>query len=169
MTKKKNDDDAVKVSSRPSQISSDTVDLAVQTLSGDIRDFILDRLRHEHSPVPWMSRSEAEQRDTIDSVTLAAERVVRETVRIIAGDGRKAMVGKLLQVTVKDGIKAQIELNRHDELRHELMDAEGMQVLLVVADVSAFIGERAEVKVKPDQHDWIDGQVLIGHDVDGDL
>ena len=42
-----------------------TLALATETLTGDIRDFILDRLRHEQDRRPWHQRSETEQRDTV--------------------------------------------------------------------------------------------------------
>jgi hypothetical protein len=51
---------------------ADTLILASETLSGDLRDFILDRLKHQHNPLPWNMRPEADQRETITAAELAA-------------------------------------------------------------------------------------------------
>ena len=47
------------------------VELAAETLTGDLRDFILDRLRHEQAKKPWNERSEGEQTETIREVERA--------------------------------------------------------------------------------------------------
>jgi hypothetical protein len=65
------------------------------------------------------------------------------------------MRATVAQVAVKDGIKAQLELSKSDPMRHHLIDAQGMDVLLVVADAEPFIGERAPVTVTPDQPDLL--------------
>lgn len=134
-------------------VSEVTIQVAVKTLTGDIRDFILDRLRHEQDKRPWHLRSEAEQRDTVHKVESAVHEIVTKGVEIIAAGGRRTIRATLDQVTVKDGIVGKIVMMKSDPLRHQLADSVGSQILIVVADPDEFTGERAPAKITPDQGD----------------
>lgn len=138
---------------RPEKPSSDTLTLASETMAGDIRDFILDRLKHDHKPLPWHMRTEDEQKETIARVSASVEALVRKAVHAIAADGRKVIKARLVQVTIKDGIKGVVEVMQSDPLRHQLVDATGLDILLVVSDASIFEGSRGEVPISPDQRD----------------
>jgi glutamate 5-kinase len=127
-----------------------TIDIAAETLTGDMRDFMLDRLRHEQNKRPWHERSEAEQRDTVHQVESACREMARKAVEIIAAGGLRTIKATIEQVTVKDGIKATLTMSKFDENRHNLIDATGSTVLIVVADPEDFTGERAPVEIKPD-------------------
>ena len=52
---------------------------------------------------------------------------------------------------MKDGIKAVVTLPKSDAQRHELFDAAGQAVLLIVGGASEFYGGSSEVKPDPDQ------------------
>ena len=121
-------------------ISAATLALATETLTGDIRDFILDRLRHEQDRRPWHQRSEAEQRDTVHRVESAVHELVTKAIELMAAGGRRTIAATLDQVTVKDGVTGKLVLSRHDPLRHRLFDSVGSRVLVVVADPEDFTG-----------------------------
>lgn len=144
---------AVELFPDDSGTGEEAVEVAAETLTGDIRDFILDRLRHEQSKRPWHERSEADQRDTIAQVEAACSRVVRPAIEAIAAQGRRAIRAHLESVTIKDGVKAVISLSKADEQRHALYDAQGFNVLIVVADADEFTGEREPADVRPDWPD----------------
>lgn len=137
---------------RPSRTGA-IENLAVRTLAGDVRDALLHRLKHEQDKRAWTDRSEDEQRATINQITQVAEALVRGVVRLIGSEALPALGGTLASVTVKDGIKAVLELNRNDENRHALYDAEGKQVMVVLADPTQFFGAREEWSLKKDQPD----------------
>jgi hypothetical protein len=139
-----------------------TIEFAAETVTGDLRDFILDRLRHEQEKRPWHLRSESAQRDTVHEVEAAVGDAVRRVVELIASGGRPAIKAKLESVTVKDGIKAVLVLSRFDEQRHGLVDATGSAVLIVVADSAEFTGERAPAGIRPDQASLL-GDVAVVH------
>ena len=132
------------------------VRLAVTTLSGDIRDAILERLRHEQDTRPWNERSETEQRNTINRIDSMAQNLVREACMLIAGEGQTTISAKIESVTVKDEIKATVTVPRHDNNRFALVDAQGARVLMVVVQPELHIAERAPVRVTPDQPDLIE-------------
>jgi hypothetical protein len=130
-------------------ISEETQDLASETLKGDLRDFVLDRIKHK--PKVWQQMTESEQRDLIHETESAVSDIIRRAVHIIAAEGRQAITATLEQVTVKDGIKAVATLSKHDPFRHELVDAQGKAILIVVADASAHMGQQEEAKPDADE------------------
>lgn len=134
----------------------DYITLAADTLVGDLRDFLLDRLKHDHEPLPWNLRSEDKQRETITRTELAVRHWVFRACSIIAAGGQKAARASLVKMQAKDGIQLQVNVNGTDPLRHELMDHVGGAVLIVLADTHQFLGERSPVPVKKDQGDIID-------------
>ena len=138
----------------------EVVNIAVETLSGDIRDFILDRLRHEQSKMPWHQRSEADQRDTVHQVEAAVQDVVRRAVELIAAQGLRTIKATLEQVTVKDGIVGKLVMSKFDAQRHALTDSVGSTVLVVVADPDEFTGERKPVEITPDQRELTEAMVV---------
>ena len=126
-------------------------DLAAETLTGDLRDLILDTLRNEQDKRPWNQRSEAQQHETADRIESACHAWARKAVELIAAGGRRTIKATIEQVVVKDGIKAVLTMSKFDELRHNLVDAQGSTVLIVVADPEEYEGERAPAKITPDQ------------------
>ena len=130
--------------------------LAVETLTGDIRTFILDRLKHEQSKRPWHERSETDQRDTVQQVEAAVREAMTKAVELIAGHGRRTIKATLDKVVVKDGITATLVMSKFDAQRHALFDSTGQSVLVVVADPEEFTGEREPVTIKPDQGDLVE-------------
>ena len=66
------------------------------------------------------------------------------------------MVGKLIKVLVKDNIQVQINFSKEDEQRHNLFDAAGMTVSVVLADAAPYTGERAPAEPEPSQGSLLD-------------
>lgn len=122
-----------------------------RTMAGDIRDFLLNRLRQEQDRRPWNERSEKEQRLVINAAQALGNEVVRNVVNLVAAASFPALKGTLEAVTVKNGLKAAILLSRTDTLRHELLDAQGKQVMVVVADPDQFMDQREDVAVRLDE------------------
>lgn len=125
--------------------------LTTKTLAGDLRDFLLDRLKHDHNPLPWNVRPEKDQEATIERATAAAERIVTRAVEMIAADGRKVIRATLVKVAIKDVIQGVVELSKSDAQRHDLIDSTGSEVMIVVSDASAYMGQRGKVEIVKDQ------------------
>lgn len=129
------------------------VDLASTTLTGDIRDFLLDRVKALGKP--WAAMSEDEQSDQIHAAKSAAESLVKKACQIIAANGKKALNGKLVKISIKDKIQCQVDFNTDDEQRHALFDARGLSVSIVLADAEPFTGERGPAEPTPNQGDLL--------------
>lgn len=130
--------------------------IARKTLTGDIRDIILNDMKERKSNLPWNMRKEAEQNEVIAQVTKLADGIVTRAVRIVAAGGRKTISAHLKKISIQDDIQATLELSKSDESRHQLIDATGTHVLIVVADPEAFKGEKKAVFASKDQSDIID-------------
>jgi hypothetical protein len=148
---------------REAQLAA-TKDVAVKTMTGDLRDRFLAMLKYEQDKRPWSERSEEDQRGTIHTVEAAIQDYVRSAVELIAAGGLPTIKATLDQVVVKEGMKLILLMDKTHEQRLQIMDAVGGTILLVVADASTFMGEREPVPIKPDQRDIED--VLVQHSTD---
>jgi hypothetical protein len=144
--------------------------LARETLTGDIRDVILNDMKERKTSLPWNMRNEAQQEEIISQIARLAESVVSRTVRIVAAGGRKTISASLDKITIKDGIKAEIALSKYDEQRHLLTDSVGSSVQIVIADPEIYQGERSPVFASPDQSSILDHDPDTGEvKNDGDI
>jgi hypothetical protein len=123
-------------------------ELAAETLTGDIRDWLLMHLRDMQKP--WAQMSEREQREKINSAESASRDFVRKGVNIIAAKEFDKVFVRVGKFTVKDGeIKGEFTCNAsHDNL---LSISDAGSAVLVLADSVTFAGERAEALPDPDE------------------
>lgn len=149
------------------------VELARETLLGDLMSLVIEELKA--APDVWQKLSEHKQDAVIGRVHQRVSDAVRQAVELIASNGRTAIPATLEQVTVKDGIKGVVTVSRTDPNRHDLADAVGRAVMIVVADPAEFSGGAGDVKPDPDQQplngfgagDVVDVEVRkIGQDED---
>lgn len=132
---------------------ADPLRLAATTLSGDMRDFVLNLLDVHRSKDPMSRRPEAEQKKIIAEVTARCREMVEEACRIIAVQGGATLTGTLEKVDVKGALKATITMSKTDPSRYKLIDAQGGDVLVALVDSRRFMGERAPTTIVPDQTD----------------
>ena len=125
--------------------------IAIGTMAGDIRDFILDRLKHDHSALPWNMRGEEDQRRYIEQATDAAKRLVSTVVRLVATKNRPFIGAHIKKAAMKDVIAVEAHVGLTHPLRHELLDSVGHEVLIVLSGIEDFMGERSAPKINKDQ------------------
>lgn len=124
------------------------VDIGGLTMLGDLCALVVDEIKA--APDVWAKLSEEKQEAMIGRIRQRVGEAVGQAVRAIAANGRVAIAAKLEQVTVKDGLKAVLTMDKHDPQRHELLDATGRAVMIVIADPSEFAGGTPP-KAEPDQ------------------
>lgn len=127
-------------------------EVAKATMMGDLRDICLDIFKHPNiKGKAWKDMSEAEQREVAAMIENKCRSSVTRAIDIIASEGRKHIKVLLKQVTVKDGLKGQFECSKAHELRHDLIDAQGDNVLVVFTSADKYLGEKSKVKYDKDQ------------------
>ena len=133
--------------------------LAVATLAGDVRDFILDRLKNDHSPLPWNLRGEAEQNRYIEQSDTAAKRLVAQVAGLVATRGQPAIGGRVKKAAMRDVISVEIHVGLTHPLRHELLDAIGSEIMVVLPRTEELTtGDRGRPKATKDQRQLFDDQ-----------
>lgn len=128
---------------------SPSIELARETMQGDLMALVIDELKA--APDVWQRMSESKQDDVIARVQQRVGEAVRQAIELIATNGRTAIPATLEQVTVKDSIKGVVTVAKNESSRHDLTDAVGRAVILVVADLEEFSGGADDVKADPDQ------------------
>lgn len=134
-------------------VKDDEIQLAADTLVGDLRDAVIGKIKTLKKP--WEKMSESEQRDTVQQVTNACTHLTKRTVELIAKNGRHTINATLESFTVKDGVKAVIKAPTTEEAILQLTQAQGHPILLVASASAQYEGERAPAKLDPDQSDMI--------------
>ena len=129
------------------------VDIAEETMLGDLMSLTLDELKHAQDA--WQKLSEADQDATIDRIEARTRQAIVSAVRMIATQGFVRLPATLESVTVKDSIKATLSIAKTDPSRHELFDATGCVLTVVLADISQFVEKPHGHKGDPAQLDLI--------------
>lgn len=123
-----------------------------QSLSGDVRDALLTHVRTIR--VPWAMLAEDEQQATIDAITKTAEFAVRRMCALMAEAGAPHVHAKIAKWMVKGGdLKLELAITPLVENMIALAQHGSRGAVLVLADASDFMGERAPAKPDPDQPD----------------
>lgn len=127
-------------------------EVAKATMRGDLRDVVLDIMKDPKlTGKAWKDMNEAEQRQVAETINNRVETAITRAVDIISSEGRRHVKVTLKQVTVKDGIKGVFECIKSHELRHELIDAQGDTVLVVIGNAAPYLGQQDRVKFDKDQ------------------
>jgi len=130
------------------------VEVASETMAGDLLAAMVDELKT--LPDVWQKLPMHKQDEVIWRLRHRVTGAVRQAVRIIASEDRPTLVASVEKVEFKDGVKATLVMSKGNPARHDLADAQGSEVLVVVASAEQHMGGTEGVQPDPDQHDLID-------------
>ena len=129
--------------------AQEVLQMTAQTIGRDILQALVQEVKL--LPDVWPKLSEVKQNDVIDRLRKRVDHNVKMAVHLIASDGRTVVVGDLDQITIKDGVKAVVKFSSTAANLHELYEAGGKSVLVVVAAPDAHTGGMDEVRGESDQ------------------
>jgi ribosome modulation factor len=112
-------------------------------------------------PDVWAKIAKAKQDDVIDRLRNRVETNVKMAIHLISAEGRTVVAGDLDQITIKDGVKAVVKFGVNAANLHELYEASGKAVLVVVANPAQHTGGMDEIKGESDQR-----AMDLGHEYD---
>jgi hypothetical protein len=115
------------------------IELAGETLRGDIRDSLLAWFKAQ--PKSWPFMAEREQRDLADAADRYAKTLITQACKIIAAGERPCIVATLVEYREKDGVEAKLKLPSKGEVVSALHEACGREVLIVTSGAEEFQGE----------------------------
>lgn len=145
---------------------AEPIALVARTLSGDLRDAMIELMKDQRQA--WHKLSERQQEYVAQRVQDRCVELVIDAVNLIAAHGFIAISVTLEQVTFKPkGIEAKLALaNISVGTRHALVDAQGSQVMIVVADPKTFLGARGAPKI--DKQALFDAPPVEQDEAEGD-
>ncbi|WP_308170805.1 cell division protein FtsK [Ralstonia syzygii] len=148
---------------------NDEVKAVLEMTSATVGRDILSALVLEVKMLPsvWAKLSQAKQDDIIDRLRKRVDANVKMAVHLIASEGRTVVAGDLDQITIKDGVKAVVKFSSAAPNLHELYDASGKAVLMVVANPAQHSGGMDEVRGESDQRAMDLGREYTDGDGDG--
>lgn len=128
-------------------------DLELDTLSGDLRDEMLSRIKHLKAT--WNLLSQSEQAEVANGLELFAKTIVRRAVHLVTKQSFPHTAVTLAEMKIKGGkaIEAKIVCDNIEHNRTVLGENIGEMVQIVMIDSTRFMGERAPAATDPDQPD----------------
>lgn len=145
--------------------SKNILNMTAATIGKDLLSSVVLELKM--LPDVWVKLSEGKQNDIIDRARKRVENAVKMATHLIASDGRVVVQGDLDQITIKDGVKAVVKFSGASPNLHELYEASGKSVLVVVANPADHTGGMNEVRGESDQRGLNLGGEYTAADGDG--
>ena len=138
------------------EIISDPVELLYGEVFASLRDVVLQEVKAAGKS--WQEMSQNEQELVIFRVDQSCKAIVGAAVRAMTAHEFPIVDGTIAQVTVKDGIKAVIDIPRSSANRFDLFDAVGDSVRVVIADPRDFMAAEGQETSDPDDPELPMGQ-----------
>lgn len=129
--------------------NKDVREMTAETIGADLLQSMLTEIRL--LPKPWEALTKAKQDEIIDRLRNRVEDNVKMAIHILAADGRTIVVGELDQITIKNGIKVVVTVGAKQENLHEMYDATGKSVLMIVSDVKDHMVGTKDIEGEVDQ------------------
>lgn len=143
-----------------------TMNMTANTLGKDLLSALV--LEMKMMPDTWVKLSEKKQNDIIDRLRSRVDASVKMAVHLIAANGRTVVQGDLDKITIKDGAQALIKIGKSVAALHELAEAQGQAVLLVLSGSEGqYTGGMDEVRGESDQRAFEMGREYTDGDGDG--
>lgn len=143
-----------------------TMNMTANTLGKDLLSALV--LEMKMMPETWVKLSEKKQNDIIDRLRSRVDASVKMAVHLIAANGRTVVQGDLDKITIKDGAQALIKIGKSVAALHELAEAQGQAVLLVLSGGEGqYTGGMDEVRGESDQRAFEMGREYTDGDGDG--
>lgn len=133
----------------------EVVQLTAETLGRDILQAMLDEIKLH---VSWTGMPAAAQHQMIERLRKRTRTLIEEGLHILFRGHYPAIPAELDSITIKNGITAKITIAKGQKDWHELADAQGTQILLIVADPEQYAARMDEIKAVADQGDLFNGE-----------
>lgn len=127
----------------------DVIEIAESTMLGDLMALCVDEMKA--MPDVWQKLPEETQRDLIERTRRRVTDAIAQAVKIVASGDQKTIVATVEKVEFKDGVKATLSMSRYSQSVHDLADATGGTVLIVLEETEGYQGGSEQVQSDPDQ------------------
>lgn len=138
----------------PNQTGDDpghAIALTADTLGRDLLSALVDELKA--APDCWAKMSNAQQDQAIERLRKRVRTLIGEGLNALFRGQYPAVEATLDGIRVKRGLQLSLKVAKGARNAHEIIDAEGQQVLIVIADPEQYLGRMEEIKGRADQGD----------------
>lgn len=124
-------------------------EVAERTLGKTLLTALVDEIRA--LPDVWQKLNADRQAETLDRLTANIEHQVGRAIRILATRDAPTVNATLESVTIKDGAKLTLKVGAIGEAMHQLIDAQGAQVMVTLIDPETYTKSASEVQPDADE------------------
>lgn len=117
-------------------------------MAGDLLSGLIDELRL--LPKPWPAMPSVEQTEIIDRLRQRVTENVRQFCTAMNTGGRVAIAAQLEAMSLKESCKVTLKVDGSGG-KHDLLDAIGASVVIVLSNVELYLSGLGEVKADDDQ------------------
>lgn len=135
--------------------AQDAIAIAGATMARDLVAAMLNEIRN--MPALWSVMASDRQQQMIDALKDRAKKMVDICIANLARGTYPAVPATLEYVGNRKGIAASLTIAKDALCRHELFDAQGSQVLVVIAKPEQWFQRIDEIRAKSDQADLFEG------------
>lgn len=130
--------------------TENAMDAAGEHLGRDLLTAVLDEVKTMQNV--WQKMSEHDQEQSLFRLKNRIRSSVSEAVRIIASKNRPELRAHVKKVVFSDsGVEGQLTISKKQIGRHDLSDAQGEDVLIVISNVDEYSNTMDEVTADPQQ------------------
>ncbi len=131
------------------EAAADDAEIDIGTLVGDMRDAMMEVFKHR--PKPWSQMLGGEQADVAKAIEYAAKKVVHKAVLALAADNRPSVRALFQGFGAKGDLTGTLKfIDVKDDDVLALFHAQKKEVLLIVADAQAYMGQRRAADIQQD-------------------
>ncbi len=127
----------------------EAADLAAETLGRQLLESLVKEL--EAAPGGWTNLSEHDQHASLERLRKVVRDLIDSTIRVLLGEEFPACPATLDNVSITGSIKARLTVAKGASSRHELLDAVGTNVIVLIGDSEQFLKGLEERRARSQQ------------------
>lgn len=144
----------------PERDPLEIVTLTADTLGRDLLQMLIDEFKGIRKG--WDQLNNFEQDQILDRLRSRVRLIISEGLYVLFRGQYPACPATLESITVKQGLQVRLKVAKGARSWHEVIEAEGSQVLLVMADPEQFAERMDEIRAHADQNDLFQGDYQPG-------
>jgi hypothetical protein len=145
--------------------AKESMAITAATMGHDFLAAMLTELRS--MPGHWAALNAEKQQEIIGKLKEKIQAGIETAVRIMLTSEFPAVQADVDHVSFKGGIVAGLKIPKDAPYRHQLADAQGMKVLVVISDPQRWMNRMDEIKARGDQIDLFDADYDPARDQPG--
>lgn len=149
----------------PRDAAKESLAITAATMGHDFLAALLTELRS--MPGHWATLNAEKQQEIIGKLKEKIQTGIETAVRIMLTSEFPAVQADVEHVSFKGGIVAGLKIPKDAPYRHQLADAQGMKVLVVISDPQRWLNRMDEIKARGDQIDLFDADYDPARDQPG--